>query len=78
MDRRHLIGALVCSALAGCGGRALNWEGDARPAPVPAKGTYTVRGGDTLYSIAFRYGLDHRSLARWLTVCSPTLLTWAW
>ncbi len=65
MDRRHLIAALACSAIAGCGGSALNWEGDARPAPVPAKGTYTVRGGDTLYSIAFRYGLDHRVLARW-------------
>lgn len=27
-------------------------------------GTYQVRSGDTLYSIAFRYGLDYRSLAR--------------
>lgn len=27
-------------------------------------GTYVVRKGDTLYSIAFRYGLDYKSLAR--------------
>lgn len=65
MDRRHLIAALACLPVAGCGGRALTWEGQARPAPVPAQGVYTVRGGDTLYSIAFRYGLDYRALARW-------------
>jgi lipoprotein NlpD len=28
-------------------------------------GTYTVQPGDTLYEIAFRYGLDHRDLAAW-------------
>lgn len=27
--------------------------------------TYTVRSGDTLYSIATRYDLDYRDLARW-------------
>ncbi len=27
--------------------------------------TYTVRGGDTLYSIAWRHGVDYRELARW-------------
>lgn len=27
-------------------------------------GTYLVRKGDTLYSIAFRYGLDYKTLAR--------------
>lgn len=27
-------------------------------------GTYKVRSGDTLYSIAFRYGLDYKSLAQ--------------
>lgn len=27
--------------------------------------TYTVRKGDTLYSIAWRHGLDYRELARW-------------
>lgn len=30
----------------------------------PASGTYVVKKGDTLYSIAFRYGLDYKSLAR--------------
>lgn len=32
---------------------------------------YEVRPGDTLYSIAWRYGLDHRQLARWNDLDSP-------
>ena len=28
-------------------------------------GQYTVRAGDTVYSIAWRHGLDYRELARW-------------
>lgn len=31
----------------------------------PDAQTYTVRAGDTLYSIAWRHGLDYRELARW-------------
>jgi lipoprotein NlpD len=45
---------LVGLVLTGCGGRALNWDPQ----------SYTVREGDTLYSIAFRYGVDYRDLAR--------------
>lgn len=30
-----------------------------------ADGTYTVSLGDTLYAIAFNYGLDHRDVAAW-------------
>ncbi len=33
-------------------------------APTRAPGTYTVKRGDTLYSISFRYGLDYREVAR--------------
>jgi len=28
-------------------------------------GWYTVKRSDTLYSIAWRYGLDYKELARW-------------
>jgi lipoprotein NlpD len=42
------------------------------PAPVPAPlvreakdGIYTVQRGDTLYSIALAFGVDHRELAQW-------------
>jgi lipoprotein NlpD len=33
--------------------------------PPKAGGTYVVRSGDTLYSIASRHGLDYRDVARW-------------
>ncbi|MGH9466511.1 MAG: peptidoglycan DD-metalloendopeptidase family protein [Terriglobales bacterium] len=59
--------------LAGCAG-ALSWNPYAsstprvvRPAqrsePIPAH--YVVRPGDTLYSIAWRYGLDYHDVATW-------------
>ena len=37
-------------------------------------GTYKVRSGDTLYSIAFRYGLDYRSLAKINSIPSPYVI----
>ena len=47
-----LIAVLV---LGGCAGLPSSYRSD---------GDYVVRKGDTLYSIAFRYGLDYKSLAR--------------
>lgn len=42
-----------------------------RRASEPAPPWYTVRRGDSLYSIAFRYSLDWRNLARWNGVDAP-------
>ena len=39
--------------------------------PEPAGGTHRVVAGDTLYSIAFKNGLDYRELARWNRVDAP-------
>jgi len=36
-----------------------------------ADGSYTVRSGDTLYAIAFSYGLDHRDVAKWNRIAAP-------
>ena len=36
-----------------------------------APDSYVVRSGDTLYSIAFRYGLDQRQLAQWNNLRNP-------
>jgi lipoprotein NlpD len=49
--------ALIASALllAACSGNALRWTPD----------YHTVRSGETLYSIAHSYNLDHRQLAQW-------------
>ncbi|MET3650945.1 peptidoglycan DD-metalloendopeptidase family protein [Dyella japonica] len=42
------------------------------PAPRPtSSGTYKVAKGDTLYSIAFRNGVDFRDLASWNHIDSP-------
>jgi len=36
-----------------------------------ADGTYYVRSGDTLYAIAFGYGVDPRNVAKWNDISSP-------
>jgi lipoprotein NlpD len=41
------------------------------PRTLPASGSYRVRRGDTLYSIAFRHGLDYRELARANGIAAP-------
>lgn len=41
------------------------------PAPVPESGEYRVSRGDTLYAIAWRYGLDYRDVAQWNDIRAP-------
>ena len=54
--RRALL-VLVCAlGLTACAGGGLSWDWD--------PDSYIVREGDTLYSIAERYDLDYRELAR--------------
>ncbi len=38
---------------------------------LTSDGTYYVRKGDTLYAIAFSYGLDFRDVAGWNSISSP-------
>lgn len=51
--------ALLCFSLGLLAGCASNSERAA------GSNTYTVKRGDTLYSIAFRHKLDYKDLARW-------------
>ena len=44
---------------------------EVKPAPQPSGGTYKVQRGDTLYSIAFRHGVDYRDLAGWNGIGAP-------
>ena len=67
-----MLGAVVCSLLAACsssppgGVKVVDRNGSApaaaRRTPVTS-GQYIVRRGDTLYSIAFRFGWDWKALA---------------
>ena len=56
MRSRFLFVLLCCALLASCGGRS-TWKDDAD--------THIVRRGETLFSIAFRYGKDPDDVARW-------------
>lgn len=74
----------VCACLAACGtlrssvvfqpapGAPGAAAGRSMPArtPIPG-GSYRVAKGDTLYSIAFRNGVDFRDLAQWNKVAAP-------
>jgi lipoprotein NlpD len=69
ISARGISPALLCACilvLAGCGGGALTWDPPEEPRAVYAPGTsYTVKSGDTLYSISWRNRLDWKDLARW-------------
>jgi len=75
---KGLIAVFFLTTLAACGYHP--------PAPIEehsatqvkrlqnADGTYTVSSGDTLYAIAFTYGLDHRDVAAWNGIASPYVI----
>jgi len=44
----------------------------AAPAPSARPGSYVVKRGDTLYSIALENGIDYRELAQWNKLDDPT------
>jgi lipoprotein NlpD len=58
------VAALLCLALAACGSAP-------RVADTPI---HVVRSGETLYSIAWRYGIDYQTLARWNGLSDPNLI----
>lgn len=76
---------LLPLVLGGCGShggaKVVSREAPARkessrpkPKPRPAGGYYRVRRGDTLYSIAWRFGIDFPSLAAWNGIRSPYVI----
>ena len=77
------IAVLACASLVGCAGpyRAPVVERTVRPsaakpaAPAEQRAeTYTVKRGDTLYSIALDNGLDYRELAAWNNITDPAAI----
>jgi len=61
--RRAALLCLLVLTLSACG-KALRWTPD----------YHTVRAGETLYSIAMEYDLDHRQLASWNQLGSGTYI----
>ncbi|MDE2088688.1 MAG: peptidoglycan DD-metalloendopeptidase family protein [Gammaproteobacteria bacterium] len=78
--RRCLGMLMVCLSLAACAGPY--YPDGYSGAPVTAArsgsppGYYIVKPGDTLYSIAWQYGLDYRQLAQWNGI-GPSYLIYA-
>ncbi|MGH8281060.1 MAG: peptidoglycan DD-metalloendopeptidase family protein [Gammaproteobacteria bacterium] len=77
---RGLLIAACGSVLAACAG-ALTWNPYAVSAAAqtstveePIPGQYVVQPGDTLYSIAWRYGLDYHDVAAWNGIGSSYLI----
>lgn len=60
--------------LGGCGSAGPAPVGDRGTADVPASGVHEVRRGDTLYSIAWRYGRDWRELAARNGIAAPYVI----
>ena len=59
-----LCAALACVALTACSTHGVNWDPD----------DYTVKSGDTLYSIAWRYEIDPEQLSAWNNIDSSNLI----
>lgn len=70
--RKWISYSLIFLFLASCGGnKLLAPVEDRRIKPLPVPASYSVKRGDTLFSIAWRYGLDHRVLASKNRIASP-------
>jgi len=60
-----IIALALLVALSGCYKTELpNYRSYSKPSTSKSYTTYTVRRGDTLYSIGKRFGIDHKLLAR--------------
>jgi lipoprotein NlpD len=76
------LAVLACASLAGCAGpyrapvveRTVARSPAVKPPAPPVEQrpeSYTVKRGDTLYSIALDKGLDYRELAAWNNITDP-------
>jgi lipoprotein NlpD len=67
--QRLMIGLVLSSLLVGCSStksssvRVVDRNSAVAQRPTVTTGQYVVRRGDTLFSIAFRYGWDYKALA---------------
>ncbi|GAB4182221.1 MAG: hypothetical protein Tsb002_03210 [Wenzhouxiangellaceae bacterium] len=83
MALKNIVGVLLISLLiSACASRgpapveerSSGWRSRASLSRLPPATEHQVQRGDTLYGIAFRYGLDWRSLAAWNTIPAPYVI----
>lgn len=67
MMRVWAAAALIVLMLSGCAA----YEGRAPVSGGERAREYTVRSGDTLYSIAWEHGLDYKQIAQWNRIAPP-------
>ncbi|WP_422417119.1 peptidoglycan DD-metalloendopeptidase family protein [Pseudomonas sp. GZD-222] len=67
------VGSLVsgCSSTSTTSARVVDRNAPVAKRPATTSGQYVVRPGDTLYSIAFRYGWDYKALAARNGIAEP-------
>ena len=63
--------SVLSGLVAGCGGGLAPVQSPSAPAIPGHDRGYFVREGDTVYAIAWRYGVDHRALARLNAINEP-------
>lgn len=72
---RFCLLALLLAVLAGCGGgRVAPVSDQSRALRAPESEYRIVVAGDTLYSIAWESGVDHKVLARWNRIGPPYVI----
>ena len=73
-DRLQLIGGMLalCAVLAGCSASSVRAPvGERTPRAAPEAGVHVVQKGDSLFSVAWRHGLDYRAVAAWNGIRPP-------
>lgn len=71
---RIVLLVVTAGTLAACASAARWGDAPQRSSGWGQPETHTVRHGDTLYAIAFRYQLDYKDLARWNGIGSGYLI----
>ena len=74
MKKGCILILLILSTLSGCqgtGGLVPVYETGERKSARSTQSVHRVNAGETLYSIAWRYGYDYRELAKWNNIKPP-------
>jgi len=83
MTQRFIVVISVCLLVTGCAsdsfhygstGNTRSTSSSPKPKSIPSSGIHRVQSGDTLFSIAFSYGLDYRNVANINGIESPYVI----